>query len=123
MNNVLHSAFESVSVYINEKCITPTPSNYHIKSYISQCLSFSSQVKSSILETQGYYTDFAPFFSSANPQENSGFALRNKLFRVDYKDKGEYREEGVRFFGKLNLDLISIDTGLPPGELLSMGAH
>lgn len=116
INNVLHSAFESVSVFINEKCITPTPNNYHLKSYISQCLSFSSQVKSTVLESQGFYSDFSPYYSSAKPTENSGFALRNLLFREGYKDKADYRPEGARFFGKLNLDLNSIDTGLPPGN-------
>lgn len=115
VNNVLHSAFESVNVCINDKSITPNPSNYHLKSYISQTLSFSNQVKSSVLESQGYYADFAPQFSSADPRKNSGFALRNKLFRKEFKDNEEYRSEGCRFIGKLNLDLISCETGLPPG--------
>jgi len=115
INNILHSIFESVSVYINQTCITPSPSNYHLKSYISQTLSFSNQVKSTLLESQGYYADFPPYYSSADPVKNSGFLMRNQLFRTDNKSSGEYRSEGARFIGKLNTDLISIETGLPPG--------
>jgi len=47
---------------------------------------------------------------------NSGFYSRNRLFRKNFKADGEYKKEGARFFGKLNLDLVSIDTGLLPGS-------
>ena len=46
---------------------------------------------------------------------NSGFQERNILFRTKNKAGNPYNPLGVRFFGKLHLDLISCTTGLPPG--------
>lgn len=111
--NVLHTAFEAVRVYLNEKCITPSPGYYNLKTYIQQTLSFASSIKASLLEGQGYYADVSGFFDNTT-DANSGFYHRNKIFREDYDTtNGEYRE--ARFFGKLNTDLISCETGLLPG--------
>lgn len=112
-NNILHTAFEAVRVYINERCITPSPSYYHLKSYILNTLSYSSPIKASLLETQGYYADLSGLFDRTD-ENNPGFYSRNKLFREKFDSTGEY-SSGTRFFGKLNLDLISCETGLLPG--------
>jgi len=79
-------------------------------------LSYSSQVKAAQLESQGYFSDVSGFFDRTD-DVNSGFYSRNRLFRTNYKSDGAYKKEGTRFFGKLNLDLVSIDTGLLPGML------
>jgi len=113
--NVLHSAFEAIRVYINDVCVTPFPSQYHLKSYISNTLTYSAQVKASLLESQGYYGDLSGFFDRTD-DFNSGFYSRNRLFRKNFKKDGDYRKEGTRFFGKLNLDFASLDTGLLPGK-------
>ena len=52
---------------------------------------------------------------SPNVDQNQGFGSRNKLFRVGGLRTGAYKPEGARFFGKLNLDLSSCESGLPPG--------
>ena len=46
---------------------------------------------------------------------NSGFTERNQLFRKDNEASSAYKSEGVRFFGKLQLDLLACQTGLVPG--------
>jgi len=111
---VLHTAFEAIRVYINDQCITPNPSHYHLKSYISNTLTYSGQIKASMLESQGYYADTSSYFDRAD-NTNIGFFSRNRLFRKNFKSDGEYKPEGARFFGKLNLDLVSCETGLVPG--------
>jgi len=68
-----------------------------------------------MLETHGYYPDTAGFFDSTNPDINSGFGNRNKLFRKNFTKTGEYKSNGARFIGRLNLDLVSCETGLPFG--------
>lgn len=112
--NVLHSAFEAVRLYINDQHITVNSSNYHLKSYILNTLTYSSIIKAAQLEAQGYYADIPGFFEKTEAP-NSGFVARNKLFREGHKVNGAYKKEGTRFFGKLNLDLISCDSGLLPG--------
>lgn len=112
--NVLHTAFEAVRVFINDQSITANPSLYNYKSYILNTLTYSAQLKTSLLESQGYYGDTAGFFDDQS-DSNSGFYTRNKLFRKNLAVDSEYLPEGTRFFGKLNLDLVSCETGLVPG--------
>lgn len=96
-----------------------SPSYYNFKSYIQSTLTYSSQVKASILESQGYYGDQSSSFDTLD-DNNSGFFSRNKLFRQNGETDGEYLKEGVRFFGKLNHDLISCETGLVPGTKVTI---
>lgn len=42
------------------------------------------------------------------------------MFRTNGDSDGEYLKEGVRFFGKLNHDLISCETGLVPGTKVTI---
>lgn len=118
--DVLHSAFQDVRVRINDQIVSNTTSHYNIRTYISHTLTYSSAVKNSFLETHGYYADTAGFFDKTNPDINSGFGNRNKLFRKNFSKTGEYKVEGTRFFGKLNLDLVSISSGLPPGTKVTI---
>jgi len=46
---------------------------------------------------------------------NTGYVERNQLFRKNGKSNDEYKSEGVRFFGKLQLDLLACQSGLVPG--------
>jgi len=97
------------------KVLFSSPSYYNIKTYISHTLTYSPVVKNTLLETHGYYADTPGFFDSTNVDINSGFGNRNKLFRENFSKTGKYRADGTRFFGKLNLDLVSCDSGLPFG--------
>jgi len=119
-NNVLHTLFEAVRVTINEKQITQFSSFYHLKTYISQTLTYPTTVKNSILESAGYYADIPGFFNSTNVDINTGFGRRNQLFRTLNKKGNDYKDDGTRFFGKLNLDLVSVETGLPPGTKIAI---
>lgn len=105
--------FESVRLYINDVPITHSPNDYPFKAYISNCLTYSSIVKASQLATQGYYGDV--FHHMGPVAENSGFTERNQLFREDEKTNTAYKSDGTRLFGRLFLDLVSCQTGLPPG--------
>lgn len=107
--------FESVKVEVNDRVVTPTTGYYNLKTYIAHTLTYSSFIKSSLLESAGYYGDISGFFQNTNHTINSGFGQRNKLFRVKNKSDGDYKTDGTRFFGKLNLDFNSCTTGLPPG--------
>ena len=113
VNNILHSLFESVTLKINDIPITKIASNYPYKAYITSTLSYPSFVKVAQLQCEGYYPDISNHMDSSN--NNSGFTERNQLFRKENKSDSEYRSEGVRLFGRLQLDLLACQSGLVPG--------
>lgn len=113
VNNILHSLFESVSLKINDQPITKSASNYPYKAYITTTLSYPSFVKVAQLQCEGYYADIAPHMDTST--SNSGFTERNQLFRKDNKAGNAYKPEGIRLFGKLQLDLLACQSGLVPG--------
>ena len=113
VNNFLHSAFESVTLKINDQPITKSASNYPYKAYITNTLSYPSFVKVAQLQTEGYYPDIAGHMDTST--NNSGFTERNQLFRKENKSSNAYKPEGVRLFGKLQLDLLACQSGLVPG--------
>ena len=113
VNNFLHSAFESVTLKINDQPITKSASNYPYKAYITNTLSYPSFVKVAQLQTEGYYPDIAGHMDTST--NNSGFTERNQLFRNENKSSNAYKPEGVRLFGKLQLDLLACQSGLVPG--------
>ena len=59
VNNFLHSAFESVTLKINDQPITKSASNYPYKAYITSTLTYPSFVKVAQLQTEGYYPDIS----------------------------------------------------------------
>ena len=113
INNILHSMFESVSLKINDQPITKSASNYPYKAYITNTLTYPSFVKVSQLQTEGFYSDLAGHMGPVS--NNTGFNQRNQIFRKEDKSDTEYKPEGVRFFGRLQIDLIGCQTGLIPG--------
>ena len=113
VNNILHSLFESITLKINDLPITKTGSCYPYKAYITSTLSYPSIVKVAQLQTEGFYPDIAPHMDTSD--SNTAFSEKNNLFRKDNTAGKPYKKEGVKFFGKLQLDLLACQSGLPPG--------
>ena len=88
------------------------PGGYPYKSYITNCLTYSSLVKAAQLATQGWYGDFSGHFGPS--ETNSGWTERVQLFRENYLDEKPYRKNGITLFGRLMHDLVSCESGLPP---------
>jgi hypothetical protein len=103
INNVLHSMFESVRLIINDIPISVSPNNYPYKAYISNCLTYSAEVKSAQLTCQGWATDLGHHMGAV--EENAGFLERSNWFRTGYDQRSEYRANGMTFFGRLMHDL------------------
>jgi len=116
VNNILCSLFESVRLYVNDRNITGSPGYYPYKCYISNVLTYSTIVKGSQLQTQGYYPDLSGHFDDG--EDNTGFAARNLLFRKGFASEAAYREEGATFIGRLYHDLTTCESGMPPGVKL-----
>lgn len=111
-NNVLHTLFENCRLYLNDILFSTNSSDYHYKSYILSHLTYPLNVKSSLLQANGWWSDAQSLFNDC--VSNDGFVARNNLFRVGGKEDGEYRKSGAEFFGKLHHDLIACESGLPP---------
>ena len=112
VNNILHSLFEAVRLTINDVPISVSPSNYPYKAYITNCLTYPTNVKSSHLQMQGWYSDLSAHMGPS--LSNSGFTERSQLFREQYNARNAFRPNGATFFGRLLHDLVSCETGLPP---------
>lgn len=113
VNNVLHSLFQSVELFINDVPISNCPDDYQYKSYISSVLTYPTACKTTHLESQGFYPDTAQHFG--NVDTNYGSKGRNQMFRVDGDLVNEYKKGPITLIGRVYHELMNIETGLPPG--------
>jgi hypothetical protein len=88
------------------------PNNYAYKAYISNVLTYSTEVKSAQLQTHGFYPDTSEHMGPVD--DNSGFTDRMNLFRKDFDVAKPYKKDGTTLFGRLMHDLVNCTTGLPP---------
>ena len=103
VNNLLHSMFDSIRLTVNDLPLTISPSHYPYKAYITNVLTYSTEVKSAQLQTQGFYPDTSEHMETSS--DNSGFQDRMNLFRKDFTVNGEYKKDGTTLFGRLLHDL------------------
>lgn len=112
-NNLLHSLFAQVRLYLNNVQITQSPSLYPYKSYISTMLTYSSECRNSHVSTAGWSDDLG---GHMGPEAtNSGWSERVSYFKKNGTEgnPGEYFSHGFSVMGKLLHELHNIDSGLP----------
>jgi len=56
VNNLVHSLFSTVRLAINDQELHKNPSLYPYKAYLSNLLSYSTNVKTAQLQASGWYT-------------------------------------------------------------------
>lgn len=56
-NNILHSLFTNVDVYLNDVNCSNGGSNYHYRAFLETLLNFNDDAKSTLLGAEGYYKD------------------------------------------------------------------
>lgn len=57
VNNILHSLFQQVQIYLNGREVENTNSNYAYKAYIANLLSFNRESKETFLAMEGFVKD------------------------------------------------------------------
>ena len=72
----------SFRLIINDNPVTVAPSSYPYKCYISNVLTYSTEVKSAQLQTQGFYPDTSEHMEASS--DNAGFTDRMSLFRKKF---------------------------------------
>lgn len=97
VNNILHSLFSQIDVYLNQKLISPPNNTYAYKSYIETLLNYGPAAKNSHLTCGLWYPDTPGKMDNAD-DDNDGYKKR-KMFTKESKE--------VDLIGHLNCDLFN----------------
>ena len=104
VNNIMHSIFSNVEVYINNQQIYNSNGLYAHKSYISNNFRAAISEYKGVLHCEGYDYEQDPEDIS-NPLPDPFFTTRMKLLS---------RPDGFMLYGKLGIDFISTSELLYP---------
>lgn len=111
INNLLHSLFDSVKVSVNGVPTSRNSGNYAYRSYIESLLSYSQQSADTTLATSLFYLD-----RDANGKGSFGADDNNLGFQA----RKELLKNQVELFGRLSLDISSINKLLAYGTELTI---
>ncbi|XP_033229774.1 uncharacterized protein F54H12.2-like [Belonocnema kinseyi] len=79
VNNILHSMFNQVDVYFNQKLVSPPNNAYAYRAYIETLLNYGPAAKSSHL-TASLWVNDSPGQMDGVADENKGLKLRRAYF-------------------------------------------
>ena len=104
VNNIMHSIFSNLEVYINNQQIYNSNGLYAHKSYISNNFKTAISEYNGVLHCEGY--DYKQYLEDiSNPLPDPFFTRRMKLLR---------RPDGFMLYGKLGIDFSSTSELLYP---------
>ena len=110
VNNVLHSLFEQVEVYLGDTRVSSASLNYSYKAYIQTVTNFDAQEKDTHLSSQHFYRDNNLSTVTARPadqsERNDGLIKRCKACT---------RVDSFTMIGKPHCDIFNIRRLLLPG--------
>jgi hypothetical protein len=78
VNNILHSLFEKITVFIEGREVTGSNKDYPYKAYLSTLLSYDTSAKETQLQSQGFFKDDGDDMDKI--ANNTGAYHRAKLF-------------------------------------------
>ena len=114
INNIFHSLYSSIDVYVNDLLITDPSSNwYSYRSYIERLLTFSKNTKVLNLSASGYFQDSHKQYDVMS-NENDGWKKRRLMFT-----NGDW----VDFKELLQVDLATAKRYLPPNIRIKVTLH
>lgn len=109
VNNFLHSMFNQVDVFLNQKLVSPPNNAYPYRAYIETLLNYSPATKESLLTANLWYDDTpGNFEAAANAVQNTNQGLKNRQF---------FTQNGATFdmIGHLHCDIFNQDKMLING--------
>ena len=114
INNIFHSLFSSIDVYVNDLLITDPSSNwYSFRSYIEKLLTYSKNTKVVQLSSNGYFQDSHKQYDTMTV-ENDGWKKRRLMFTGGF---------WVDFNEILHVDLTTAKRYLPPNICIKVVLH
>jgi hypothetical protein len=109
-NNMFHTLWSQIDVYLNEVLISPCNNLYHYKAYIDTVLE-ENYFNNNVSATQLYYHDTAGAMDASTYGTNDGYDYRN----IIVSDGGDFR-----LTGPLRADLWSTNKWILPGVDIKM---
>ena len=106
IDNVLHSMWNGMDVFMNQEQISTTSQKYMYKAYIETVLNNSASTKTYQLEMQGFYGDQGDKDSDFRQTFNPGMTWMYMKFKDDKK---------VQLMGFLHLDIMKIQGSIVNG--------
>ena len=114
INNIFHSLFSSIDIYVNDLLITDPSSNwYSYRSYLEKLLTFSKNTKTVQLSAGGYFQDTHKKYDTIS-DENDGWKKRRLMFV-----SGSW----VDFNESLHVYLTTARRYLPPNIRIKIVLH
>lgn len=109
-NNLLHSLFEQIDVYVNDRCISSSDNNYAYRAYFTSVLGFTPDEKNSVLSTIGWTTDDPGEYDNIDPNpKDAANVARNTNSGLVERRKPFLGGKTVELYGKLYCDLFQQD--------------
>lgn len=106
VNNLFHSMFSSIDLYLNNKLVTSNMDTYPYRAYIENLFSYGSDAKKTQLQAaEGWNEDTAGQFLNWDG-ENKGLTARKVAVE---------ESKSFEFMGRLHLDLAMQEKYLPNG--------
>ena len=110
VNNILHSMFNQIDIFLNQKLASPPNNAYPYRAYIESLLSYSPAAKESHLTASLWYEDTPECMEGA--PENQGAGSNKGLIQRQYFTKGAKTFDMI---GHLHCDLFNQDKMLING--------
>jgi hypothetical protein len=108
INNILHSAFESVEVYVGNEATTKVDKHYPYIAYLDTLKSYGAHAHQIYFTLSGFYKDDSSSMDAADKANSTQLNHRDALWTVeDKKKKGE-------FIGRICSPLFQQEKVLPP---------
>ena len=98
INHTMHSVFQQIDVFLNDKMITDGSPTYAYRAYLESLLSYGSEAKNTQLQGSLFYKDTPAQMEDVTQALNQGLKSRSALAK-----------NGVEMFGRLHLDMFNQD--------------
>ena len=115
VNHLLHSMFNQIDVYFNQKLVSPPNNAYAYRAYIEALLNYASPAKTSHLTSCLWDMD-TPGFMDAMPDKDSEIPNRGLAKRARYVQGGR----ALDLIGHLHCDVFNQDKFLINGVEVRM---
>lgn len=108
VNNLFHSLFSSIDLYLNNKLVTSNTDTYPYRAYIENLLSFNQSAKTSHLKALELWTEDTAGHMQGNTHDGDNAGWKTRKARLGTSST-------VELMGRLHLDLFLQEKYLPNG--------
>lgn len=105
VNNIIHSLFRQVSIYLNNTLVSQEDGNYHYRAYLESLFHYSEDAASTQMQVSGWYLD-AGSHDPLEKGKNEGLDKRKELFKGG---------KVVELIGRVHGDIINQSKYIPNG--------